>query len=288
MRIPEFPTYIMIQTTSLCNACCEFCPYGEIKNELPQGEMDFALFKKIADECGQHQEIKRIMPYLMNEPLMDTKLEEKIDYIKEKNPAAWVHFLTNGSLLSLERRGRILKSNLDQICFSVHGINKKLYENTMHINYENTIENIVAFLNQAKLSRPQQYSLITFFKWKDLGEKEKKEAIEFWHKQGVTQISVFDGPISRAGNVRQIPGPRKEKIGGCNSIWTREMFHILYNGDVVLCCMDWRREIVLGNVKKQSIYDVWHSAKYHQLREQIKGNIESKPDFLCKRCESSA
>lgn len=283
-----FPKYIMIQTSSVCNAACSFCPYPETKHLVPQGVMSEELFAKVTDECKNYPHIERIMPYLMNEPLTDKQIANRINIIKNNNPKAWVHFLSNAALLDAKMTDKILDSELDQICFSVYGINPDAYGKVMGLDFNKVLNNILHFKKEAdKRGKPNHYVMITFFKWDFLGEKEAAEAISFWQKQGITEISVFDGPISRAGNVEKIQGPIKEKVCGCNSIWTEDMVHILYNGDVVLCCMDWKRETVVGNVLDDSIYDIWHSEKYRQLRSKVLGLAKSEPDFLCKRCESS-
>ncbi len=62
---------------------------------------------------------------------------------------------------------------------------------------------------------------------------------------------------------------------------------ILSNGDVVACCMDWKKEEVLGNVYKNSLYDIWHLDGYNNFRAKLYENAESKEDFLCKRCSES-
>lgn len=283
-----FPKYVMVQTSSLCNASCLFCPFPDTKDVLPQGVMSDDLFTKIIDECANYPHIERIMPYLMNEPLMDKKISERVTYIKGKNPNAWVHFLSNAALLNADIADKILKSSLDQICFSVYGINPGTYNKVMGLDFNKVVYNILEFKKKADaLGKPKHYVMITFFKWEGLGEKEAASAIDFWQSQGVSDISVFDGPISRAGNAKHIKGPVKESVSGCNSIWTEDMFHILYNGDVVLCCMDWQREIVLGNVYKDSIYDIWHGEKYRKARRMVLGSEKSDANFICKRCESS-
>src|SRR3990172_5767896 len=66
----QFPKLLMIQTNSLCNAKCVFCPYGKTSEPLPKHTMDMDLYCKIVDE-GAQKGAKRIAPYLMNEPLCD-------------------------------------------------------------------------------------------------------------------------------------------------------------------------------------------------------------------------
>ena len=61
------------------------CPYGETYQTQPRGRMEIDLFRRIVDEAAEH-DVHRISPYLMNEPLMDRDMFEKIQYINQKMP----------------------------------------------------------------------------------------------------------------------------------------------------------------------------------------------------------
>jgi radical SAM protein with 4Fe4S-binding SPASM domain len=45
--------------------------------------------------------------------------------------------------------------------------------------------------------------------------------------------------------------------------------NILFNGDVILCCNDWNRDNVVGNVNNESLEQIWNSAAMNHLREKI-------------------
>jgi len=111
--------------------------------------------------------------------------------------------------------------------------------------------------------------------------------INFWRSKGIKNINYFDNPTNRAGNVSFLPKIKKKSIHGCNSIWANSMMHILYNGDVVLCCMDWKREVILGNIREESLYNIWNSEIYCITRKMRDGKIESHSNFICKRCDAS-
>lgn len=250
--------------------------------------MDDSLFKKIIDECNQYHGIERIIVYLNNEPLTDPYLIERINYAKERVPWVNVHILTNGSLLTDKLADKLINSKLDWIGFSLHGIEKETFEEAMGLNYGLTFKRVLNFIEKSKTRRNiKDFIMITFLRHKYLTQEEKEETIKFWRDKGVERISYFDGPVSRAGNVKDLPQARHKKICGCTSIWANEMIHIVENGDVILCCMDWKREIVLGNVRKQDIYEIWNSKIYNEIRDKRDGKIDSEDNFICKRCEAA-
>lgn len=284
----NFPKYLSIQTTSLCNASCVFCPYKETKDMLPNKIMDMKLYVKIIDECANYKNIDRIILYMNNEPLTDPYLIDRINYAKEKVPWASVHILTNGLSLTEEMADKLIDSKLDWIGVSFHGIKKDTIERAMGIPFETALNRINGFIEKARVKKDiKEYVMVTFLRHKYLGIEEKNEAIDYWKSKGIERISYFDGPVSRAGNVKDLKRPpHKEKIIGCRSIWADEMIHVVEDGKVVLCCMDWKREVVLGDLSDQSIYDVWNGKRKH-VWESILGKDDMPESFLCKRCEEA-
>lgn len=62
---------------------------------------------------------------------------------------------------------------------------------------------------------------------------------------------------------------------------------ISFDGDVLLCCHDMAREIVLGNLEQSTIYEVWNGKKFQDILTAIYAGNGLPPDFICKKCEES-
>ncbi|MBU1062389.1 MAG: radical SAM protein [Candidatus Omnitrophica bacterium] len=284
----NFPKYLSIQTTSLCNASCVFCPYREMQDIFPPKIMDMNLYNKIIDECANYKNVERIILYMNNEPLTDPYLLERINYAKEKIPWANVHILTNGLLLTEEMAERLINSKLDWIGISFHGIRQETIENAMGIPFGVTLKRIDGFVERARSKKDiKEYVMITFLRHEYLTGEEKEEVIGYWKSKGIERISYFDGPVSRAGNVKRLAKTHnKGRIVGCNSIWADEMIHIVEDGKMVLCCMDWRREHVLGDLNNQSIYEIWNGER-NKTWQLIYGKGDMPDGFLCRKCEEA-
>jgi len=65
------------------------------------------------------------------------------------------------------------------------------------------------------------------------------------------------------------------------------MAAILYTGAVVMCCMDWRKEGLMGTIKTESLPRIWRTARRRRLMAMLQGEQGAPADFLCKRCEES-
>jgi len=61
-----------------------------------------------------------------------------------------------------------------------------------------------------------------------------------------------------------------------------EQAYILYNGDVLLCCVDWERSTVLGNLKEKSLAEIWNSEAYMRIRRDYFNNRTN--NILCGKC----
>ena len=60
-----------------------------------------------------------------------------------------------------------------------------------------------------------------------------------------------------------------------------ESLTILANGDVTICCYDLRGTNIFGNIKRQSIFDIWNSSEFVEYRSSIRN---STPKDFCKKC----
>lgn len=285
-----FPEYLLIQTTSYCNASCMICPYSSTVRIQSQGTMEDAVFKKIIDEAASHGvHVRQVMPYLMNEPLLDADVVAKTYYVRERLPHAHIHIVTNGILLDQEYARKILDSPIDSIKISVLACEEKKYHRVMGAgNFTEIWERITRFAEHARHAKGRDYCLVSLTRTP--GEVDAAHAAKFrayWEKKDIA-CEVIERPISRAGNVKDLALTPRAKLRGCTSMWRESMAHILYNGDVVLCCMDWRREVVLGNVAADSLEKIWTGQRYAATREYIAGMRRAPESFLCYRCECAS
>lgn len=285
-----FPRYASIQTTSLCNASCIFCPYPEVKHLFPPKVMEDWLFEKIINDCRDNPDLTIINLFMNNEPLTDPHIVERIKYVKDTLPWVFVNIYTNGVHLTEETAEGLKKSKFDWISFSFHGIRKVTIEETMGISYDKTLQRITTFINKVKQEHGghiKEFVGINFLKHENLTDEEEDEVIKFWRKKGIGHIAYFSTPVSRAGNTKNLPKTfNRGKILGCSSVLEDEMIHILEDGKVILCCMDWRREVILGDINKQSIHEIWNGER-KEVWEMIKGRAKMPKDFLCKKCEEA-
>ncbi len=57
---------------------------------------------------------------------------------------------------------------------------------------------------------------------------------------------------------------------------------VLASGECVVCCSDWRREQVVGDVRESSLREIWCGEALREIRAQLMDNVRAG---LCARCD---
>ncbi|MEJ5299510.1 MAG: radical SAM/SPASM domain-containing protein [Thermodesulforhabdaceae bacterium] len=278
----DFPRNIQIQTIAACNAHCIFCPHGKTNNPLTRGSMDWDLYRTIIDEITKYR-VFRISPYLMNEPLLDKEIGERIRYISSrKRFPTYTKINTNASLLTEEMSRDLLDSGLDVLTCSVHGIVKEKYEQTMvGLKLEEVLEKIDRFLELKKKFRKKKPELrITMIRTK-LIEPDIEKIKEYWKKRNVR---VAIRPMSNRAH-ESISSLSINARPLMPFTWYHRLFEQIYinvKGQLLICCNDWEQTTVLGDLTKQSIYEAWRGEPYMEVRRRfLRGQVKG---MLCENC----
>ena len=283
-QVPEFPRTVQIQTRTGCNADCIWCPYGETFPTQPKGVMDRGLFERIIEECARHR-VRRLSPYLMNEPFLDRDLPKKIQFMHENCPSAKVVVTSNGSMFRPDVIREILDLGpaLHALYISFQGLEKDAYERTMRgaMNFEQTFENVNHLIDEMKRRNATYPELwITMV---DTNVINARKAVQYWRGRGVrskyTTLENRGGNIKNAGDIAHTG---MDYYTTCTRLMKQG--YILFNGDMVICCTDYSRQMVLGNMAGSSIHDVWNGPTAMAFRRAYLGHqFDELP--LCKVCK---
>lgn len=95
------------------------------------------------------------------------------------------------------------------------------------------------------------------------------------------------GLYSRAGNIEALAIERKNGKLYCSATGKDAIDHnvMLPNGEIVLCCMDYSQQHVIGNLLTDSYEALFTSEEYLKV---VKGLEDENSDILCRTCEIAA
>jgi len=286
------PFSLLVDVTNRCNFRCVMCPTGNeallrAAGRRP-GMIHLSLYKKVIDETARMGKLRRLGLYKDGEPLLHPDLPEMIRYAKEKQVAELVNVTTNASLLTPERSKQILESGLDEIRISLRATNTESYREVTqvsNISYEGIRDNILNFVslrNQLKLRTP--LVVVQMIPMRQ-NQSQLDDCLDFWSKRAddvqVEPWMEWDGQAQVPRDGRDSPVLEDAERYACPIPWYSLVIN--WDGDVSVCCVDWAKRAVVGNVRKESLSDVWNGEKLRRFRLY---HIEDRYEEMeaCKHC----
>jgi hypothetical protein len=301
---------VQVMTQSHCSCDCLFCPWSESDHAVNRpGRMTDKVWNLILDNLMPFKdgiETGKFCPYLMNEPLLDKTIFNKIDDIYGCFPNTCVEVSTNGAALT-ERAVDSLFERFEgkkhDIWVSHHGIDEKTFTHIMAQDYERATKNLINLLHKSdgkftiKIRGAGQScdGKHTYF--------TKDQYLAYW-KQKFEEYQINPVNVSidaflfhdRAGTLhREDRGANLLNIGIVRKIDPQHSFyccridewiHFMWNGKIRLCCMDYHAEVDLPSVVNMSLLDYFHGPEYTELVEKVSGRKGCEPGYICTRCIS--
>jgi len=279
------PTRLWIEPTNLCNLHCKMCLNKNLPSDK-RGTMDFELFKKIIDEASDFTH--DIYLHHRGESLLHPQIFDMIAYAKKKGLYTRLH--TNGTLLNKENSGLLLDSGLDFLSFSFDGYDKKTYESIrIGAQFEKTLTNIIEFLKikQRRKSR-SPFTVLTVIdfsskKERKLNEEKKRNFLSSFHYLPLNALRIRR-PHNWGGELNKDSLNHRTLLGfvPCTFLWYA--LAVFWDGTVVPCPQDFFGKLAIGNVKENSLVQLWNSEKEVFIRERMTRN-SYKVLNPCSECD---
>lgn len=296
----KYPLVLQIQTQSFCNGRCIICPYSSTYKEHEQGFMEWGLFQKIATELQSATRLSTVGFALQNEPLLDKRLFDWIKYMKSLCPDKKYVITTNGEPLDRFSKEEIKQSGVDRIVISLNAYSQEMYEKiNVGLDFNRVMKNVSSLLADQSLRPKVELS----FRLTGNNSAEVREAVHYWETQGVRTRVM--GITNRAGSLVNYKALRLKDVSQGmprhKRLWTNTMsslrrvlgcevpFHrmdILFDGEALMCCQDWKRAVTVGNVATASIKEIFNSSKMNEARRLIMRK-RYKEIASCKECSSA-
>ncbi len=245
------PSEIEISESGICNRKCSFCPrsdpdYPDI-NEFISKE----LHTKLCDELSEMNYKGLIIYSGFVEPLLDKNIYKLIEYAKLKNPEARIEIITNGDVLNQERLKKLYKSGLDRMQVSLYD-GEEQYEQFKKLGETLKLNDFQYVLRKRYLPEEQDF--------------------------GIT-MSNRGGML---GNAEHSVKPKKSALEE-KCYYPSYKFFLDYNGDVLMCSHDWGKKNILGNLKNDTLKNIWLSSQADNARKKLN---DAKRSFSpCNVCD---
>ena len=259
--IDNFPPYLQIEPTSICNYRCVFCfetdeTFTNKKNGY-MGQMQLDLFKKVIDQAEGNVEFISIAS--RGEPLACPNIVKMLEYTVGKFLNLKLN--TNASLLDEKKCHAILSGGVKTIVFSADAATEPLYSK-LRVNgsLSKVLKNIEIFkkIKETKYPNNQIISRVSGVKFNN--EQNFNSMEKLWGDL-VDQVAFVNyNPWENSYNK-----PSNDIIEPCSDLW-RRMF-VWWDGKINPCDVDYKSHLSVGNFSGNSIQELWNSEKYKLLRE---------------------
>jgi radical SAM protein with 4Fe4S-binding SPASM domain len=295
-----------------CNATCIWCPSS--RGTKLHFDMDKDLVFKIVDEISDPAfpyEIKNMHMSENGEALYHKDFIEILRYIKKKLPNTEVDMLSNFGLMSKKVAEILVKEKLFySIQVNVDGHNQDSYGAVKGIPLKSVMKNLKHFLELRAKHYPEmnfainvmpafEYATTVFTVFNKYPAQVKPGTpVPFSSHELVTQMlkdelgeHIYDSLTLvrhsesglwaerskfKSGEYKSQPDLKCPLISAI-----QEVMYIAPNGDYYACCLDDNQDLVLGNLKEQTVLEVWQSQRRINFVNQLKMQNFEKIGYPC-------
>lgn len=290
-RFLRGPLTAQVQTIDRCNGECAMCPYASLRGTGPPGEIESGLYTRILKELRGLGTVRKFLPHLHSEPLLDGSLEDRVREARDVlGPRTVLQIITNGTLLSRERAESLSKAGIDEITVSLDAFREETYRKIRPGFDFGAVKAQV----EALLEGPRPYTLGTAFVLQQDNEGEEDDFVRHWRSRGaaveVSMVCNRVGSLAAFSDLAVDPrrrrrdavmDPLRRFFPACISPFSR--LFVLLDGRVLLCCHDWKHEAVVGDLSSQGLAEVWNGEPLKEYRAAL-WRRRFEYGHICSRC----
>jgi radical SAM protein with 4Fe4S-binding SPASM domain len=224
--------------------------------------MSMELFREIVRQLTPLPTLKKIYLHKDGEPLLNPELEKMVALIKEKSVAHKVAFTTNGVLLNRTRAMEFASSGLDEMNISLDAATPEIYKLIKKCDKLEQIEKTIMSILEKDISFRINLTFIEM--------KENRHEVELFQRKWEPYpvniiINQYHDWCGYAANAERLPEVRSRPI--CDNPFYSLAINV--GGSVTICCMDHNREAVVGNVRENSLADIWNGRRIEEVRKKL-------------------
>ncbi|WNQ13932.1 radical SAM/SPASM domain-containing protein [Paenibacillus aurantius] len=276
-----------IETTSVCNLACIFCPQTKRQAQF----ISIEDFTDLLDQVKPHTDY--LYFHVKGEPLLHPKIDQLLDISHEKGFK--VNITTNGTLLAKNRHKLLGKPALRQMNFSLHSFDGHVGST----DKEGYVGGILSFIREALAATSIIFSLrlwnLTEDNATNAEKKRNRDILEMLEKEYELPYRIEESFVRGSGlkltervylnqdHEFKWPDLKEEEDhspGFCHAL--RNQAAVLVDGTVVPCCLDGEGVINLGNVKQTPFSEIVEGERANRLYEGF--SRREAVEELCRKC----
>jgi MoaA/NifB/PqqE/SkfB family radical SAM enzyme len=288
------PLAIYVEPTNVCNFRCTYCPESFHDYKHRSGglhRLDLAAFVTIADQIAALGKLKVLHFYMMGEPFLNRELPEFVRIAVRKQLADRTCITTNATVMDPSTVERILDSGLDYLRVSVYGATDDTFARRTGVTTK--LSRVIANVTALKVARDSRGSCRPFIYAKMIDTRDLAENDLFLTTFAAISDEVaiepvmnwndpIEGNLAQVSNVQLLSGNYfQHRKKACPF----PFYTLVVHSDlrVSVCCVDWAKEAVVGDLKTESLTQIWSGERLRAFRlAHLRG--EREHIGACARC----
>jgi MoaA/NifB/PqqE/SkfB family radical SAM enzyme len=285
------PFELHLELTNLCNANCIFCPYQF--QERPKQFMSDEIFSKaVGDYVAVGGGSVSLTP-IVGDALIDPSFLDRVRYLRSQPAIDRIFVTTNAILLDKFGIENVLTSGVTTINVSTAGFDRESYKKIYRSSaYERMRMNVTQLVEEnARLGNPVNVS-IGLRTDRPLDEVMRDPDFQpiLRHRPAIDFTWSFTSAGGRITPALLPPGMKLRvappKTEACVNLYNGPM--VLPDGDVLGCscvaAMDALPDLCIGNLRDQTLVDIYAGDLMRRLRNQFTPN-GGPMNRTCAACE---
>ena len=271
MRKKQF--WFFIETTSFCNAQCEFCINPRLKRKKCYMSDDTfnTIIRRVLEE---HIIPTGFCMHLNGEPLLDKKIVERINCIGDSFPGVTIEMTTNFKLANEYIIKQLLNSKLSTLRISLNAADEENYQKRMHLtDFNGTLENVRRALIINNSLEQKKKIIVSIVE--NHSNKSQVDSLKRLINEDCELITIKEGTWDREESF----DCKSDRRIICDAIY--KTVCILSDGSYSLCCYDAEGKTGL-NISNTGIMEALKSPFYNNLRKEHL--LHSIDNGICKGC----
>lgn len=268
------PFAVQVEATEGCNLSCTFCAMNSIResNGGPYYYMETATAEFIASEMAKHGWTSRIEFAMHGEPSMNENLHELVAAFRKHLPNNQIMVTSNGGgfLGKLHRIPQLFEAGANILALD---------------NYD-SVTIVPRLIKQLTEERVKEWgATLRFYPEDPEGNPHRRL------KKGARLITILEDLLTADVGTHSILTNQAGQAFAFNDEQStarcakpfREL-SIRYDGNVSICCNDFRGVFKVGNVLELGLHDLWQHPRFQAARKKL---YHGQRDFgVCKGCNA--
>ena len=293
----KFPYIYNLETTNYCNMKCVMCPrtmFMTRKNIW----IDDQLFEKIISNVKTHDQksleyfwhwvendydqkvnevsengfyfsvvSRHLVLHGFGEPFLDKKLIQRIELCtKKKIPT---YFSCTPATMTVEKAEKAMEAGLGVLKFSLDAMDERKIKEIRgkKADFVDSIEKILKIID---IKKKKNFKTLLVPCMIDLAVEPNdtdmhKKFLEFWSDKDVFAYIKSQDNRYMYENDKDLKNKSHYSKQYCEYPWLS--VSIMADGNVVPCTQISNNELVLGNINKNTLEEIWNGKKYQELRK---------------------